>query len=91
MANFMEENKSMYQSFYDYLIETECGINGLCKWIDNKIADEIYSAFTNYMGSDIKNMTQRKFSINFNKLLPSNIRTKSERVGQAVVKRYYID
>lgn len=89
--DFMEENKSMYQSFYDYLIETECGINGLCKWIDNKIADEIYSAFTNYMGSDIKNMTQRKFSINFNKLLPSNIKTKSERVGQAVVKRYYID
>lgn len=91
LNDFKEENKSVYYSFYDYLIETYEGVKGLCEWIDGKTADEVYGAFTNYMEIEIKGMTQRKFSTNFRKLLPSNIITKNDRISKfVVVKKYFV-
>ncbi len=89
--DFKEENKDVYQSFYDYLKEREDGEDGLCKWIDKKTADEVYTEFTEYLEILPVGMTQRKFSINFNRLLPNKIMTKNERISKhLVVKKYHL-
>ena len=91
LNDFKEENKDPYHAFYDYLIDREDGVDGLCEWINEKTADEVYSAFREFIEVEVKGMSQRKFSINFNKLLPSNIITKNYRLNKAsVVKKYYV-
>lgn len=90
LSTFEEENKDSITLFYDYLVQREGNIDNLCKWLNNKLFSEVFDEYKNFIEIDVK-ISQMSFSRNFRKLLPSRIRKKAVRLGNAIVNKYILE
>lgn len=92
---FKEENQDDVKSFYNFLLERENGENGLKDWLNKKPFYEVFEEFAKFLGynsiAEIENMTQRAFLVNFNKLLPPDIKKKNIAKDGRTIKIYIID
>lgn len=89
LDDFKEENKDSIKLFYDYLIQREGDIDGLCKWIDGKLFNEVFEEYKKFIEIEVK-ISSKAFSIQFRKLLPSKIQKKATRVGDAIFNKYVL-
>lgn len=93
LNEFKNENKDPVSSFYDFLLEQVGDIKGLCKWIENRTFDEVFSKYAEFLGYDnadeIKKM-KRSFLVHFNRKLPNNIKKKNETIGGATITKYVV-
>lgn len=87
LSEFEEENKDSITMFYDYLLEREGDLEGLCKWLNNKLTLEVYDEYKQYRGTEITE-TQRAFAVRFNRKLPNKIRIRRDKVSGLTVTRY---
>ena len=89
LRDFTEENKDSISLFYDYLIEREKGINGMCQWLNGKSYQDVFYEYRDFIGFDDK-LTQRKFLISFNRKLPSKIKKEKKTVGGISIDGYIL-
>lgn len=87
LSEFEEENKDSVSMFYDYLIEREGDLDGLCQWLNGKLTLEVYDEYKKYRGTEITE-TQRAFAVRFNRKLPNKIRIGRNKVSGLTVTRY---
>lgn len=87
LKDFTEENKDSISLFYDFLIEREGSVDGLCKWLDGKIFNDVFTEYQKFVEVDNK-MTQRKFLVSFNRKLPNRIQNKKVTLGGATYDTY---
>ena len=88
LRDFTEENKDSIALFYDFLLEREHGVNGLCKWIDGKLYDDVFLEYQSFNGIEDSKMTKRKFLISFNRKLPIKIQKKKVTIGGITYDTY---
>lgn len=87
LSEFEEENKDSISLFFDWLLEREGNLDNLCKWLDNKLTEEVYYEYKEFRGIEVIE-TQRSFAINFNRKLPNKIVVKRRKVGGVTVTYY---
>ena len=87
LNEFEEENKDSISMFYDFLLEREGDLNGLCKWLDGKTTEEVFINYRNFRGVEVAE-TQRSFAVRFNRKLPHNIRVGRIKVSGVTATCY---
>ncbi len=87
LKDFTEENKDSISLFYDFLLEREGSVDGLCKWLDEKIFNDVFTEYQKFAEVDNK-MTQRKFLVGFNRKLPNRIQKKKVTIAGVTYDRY---
>lgn len=80
LSEFEEENKDSVSLFYDYLLEREGNLDSLCKWLNNKLTEEVFAEYKQFRGIEITE-TQRAFAVRFNRKLPNKIKIVRRKVS----------
>jgi hypothetical protein len=87
--DFLEENKSPIDLFYDYLIQEEG--NGdterFYRWLDGKTTEEVYEKYKKYR-VDERVESQKAFTRRFNKKLKTKIELVRVTIGGASFTSY---
>lgn len=88
-ADFLAENKSPVDLFYDYLIQDEGqgDIEKFYRWLDGKTTEEIYKMYKNYRVNE-KIESQKAFTRRFNKKLKTKIELIRVTIGGASFSSY---
>ncbi len=79
--DFLDENKSCIDLFYDFLIEQNGSLDDLCKYLDGKTTDEIYHQYGDFRQDDKNIEIQKTFTRRFKRLLPSKIELQRHSLG----------
>lgn len=83
IKDFLEENKSCIDLFYDYLLEKEGNnsIDDLCLYLNGKTTDEVYSQYQDFRLDDKNIEIQKTFTRRFKKKLPTKITLERHSLG----------
>lgn len=75
MNDFLEENKSCIDLFFDSLLEEEGSgdLNNLCEYLNGKTTEEIYNKYKEFRLDDKNIEIQKTFTRRFKKKLPTKI------------------
>ncbi len=73
MEDFLDENKSPIDLFFDYLVEQQGSLDNLCKFLDGVNTSEIYQKYQEFRAGDKNIEIQKTFTRRFKRLLPSKI------------------
>ena len=73
MEDFLDENKSPIDLFFDYLVEQQGSLDNLCKFLDGVNTNEIYEKYQEFRAGDKNIEIQKTFTRRFKRLLPSKI------------------
>lgn len=88
--DFLEENQSPVDLFYEYLLATEG--NGdkekLYRYLNGKTTEEIYSKYKEYRGNEQNIEIQKTFTARFKRKLPSKIELKNHHIAGISFKTY---
>lgn len=90
LSEFEEENKDSISMFYDYLLEREENLEGLCKWLDGKLTEEVYDEYKQFRGIEVTE-TQRSFAVRFNRKLPNKIKVARRKVSGNTITAYELN
>ena len=90
LNDFLEENKDSISLFYDFLVEREGGLDGLCKWIDGKLFNDVFTEYDRFVEID-NNISKRKFLINFNRKLPSRVKKQKQTIAGITYDIYVVN
>ena len=87
--DFIAENQDPIQSFFQYMVEEYRGVTGLCRYLDGRTTDEIYSNYKKWCEDmSIKPELPKTFTRNFGKTLPASMTKKVMSVGGAKFNCY---
>lgn len=83
VKDFLDENQSPIDLFFDHLKQTEgnSSIDGLCKYLDGKTTEEIYSKYKDYRENDKNIEPQKTFTGRLKRKLPSKIELKRHHLA----------
>ena len=90
ITDFLDENKTPIELFFDYLKEQQGGLEKLCKFLDGKTTDEIYHIYKDYRSPDTNVEIQKTFTRRFKRLLPSKITTERCTISGTSFTRYIL-
>ena len=90
IESFLEENRTSIDLFFDNLLQTEYegNIEKLCRFINGKTTEEVYSIYKQYRYPEEDIETQRAFSVRFRRKLPSYMTTKKVTIGGSSFTSY---
>ncbi len=88
MNDFLDENKTPIDFFFDYLKKQEGSLDNLCKYLDGKTTDEVYSTYQKYREPEKNIEVQKTFTRRFKRKLPSKIELTNITIGGASFKAY---
>lgn len=90
IEGFLEENRTPLDLFFEHILQTEYDgdIDKLCRFINGKTTEEIYTIYKKYRYPEENIETQRSFSVRFRRKLPSYMTTKKITVGGASFTAY---
>ena len=71
--DFLDENRSPVEMFFDYLKAREGGLDKLCIYLNEKLTEEIYNEYREYREPDKNIELQKTFTRRFRRLLPSKV------------------
>lgn len=83
IEGFLEENRTPIDLFFDNLLQTEYNgdIEKLCRFIDGKTTEYVYSIYKEYRYPEENIESQRAFSVRFRRKLPSYMTTFKKTIG----------
>ena len=83
VKDFLDENQSPIDLFFEYLKQTEGNnnIDELCKYLDGKTTEEIYSKYKEFRENDKNIEIQKTFTGRFKRNLPSKIELKRHHLA----------
>lgn len=73
MNDFLDENRSPIEMFFDYLKAREGGLEKLCIYLNGRTTEEIYNEYKEFRETDKDIEIQKTFTRRFKRLLPSKI------------------
>lgn len=73
MKDFLDENRSPIEMFFDYLKAREGSLEKLCLFLNGRTTEELYDVYKEFRETDKDIEIQKTFTRRFKRLLPSNI------------------
>lgn len=93
MNDFLDENRNPIDLFFEYLKQTEGNnnIDELCKYLDGKNTDEIYSKYKEFREDDKNIEIQKTFTRRFKRKLPTKIKLIRHHISGRSFTTYTLD
>ena len=91
VQDFVEENQDPINVYYDNLIQQQGNIPAVCRWLDGRTTEEVYTDYKKWATDlEIRFEPNKTFIRRFSRLLPSCMKKQIISIGAAKYNTFTI-